>query len=208
MARCGSSTSPARSYCRTVAVPPPMRTSRPAAASNAHSGSVSMGSSVKWNAVPPSKVSDGRRWRVRTNTSLGYGGSSPHQPFQDSSCHGPRRGPNMLRPSGSGSGSSTSSKPVSQADIGKAMKAPTELTFWTWVPDIEQEVALFEKKYPAIKVKVANAGQGVPHYTKLRTALKAGSAAPDVVQIEYQAIPTFTITGRLPLPTGSAPSPA
>ena len=28
------------------------------------------------------------------------------------------------------------------------MSTPTELTFWTWVPDIENEVALFEEKYP------------------------------------------------------------
>lgn len=98
---------------------------------------------------------------------------------------------------GDASGSSAATKPVSQADIDKAMKTPTQLTFWTWVPDIQQEVALFEKKYPAIKVKVVNAGQGVAHYTKLRTALKAGTGAPDLAQIEYQAIPTFTITDSL-----------
>ncbi|NUP38732.1 MAG: extracellular solute-binding protein, partial [Streptomyces sp.] len=99
---------------------------------------------------------------------------------------------------GSDSGSSAASaKPVSQADIDKAMKTPTELTFWTWVPNIAKEVALFEKKYPAVKVKIVNAGQGTPQYTKLRTALKAGSGAPDMVQIEYQAIPTFTITDSL-----------
>lgn len=86
---------------------------------------------------------------------------------------------------------------VSQADIDKAMQTPTELTFWTWVPQIEKEVALFEKKYPAIDVKVVNAGQGEPQYTKLRTALKAGTGAPDVVQIEFQYIPTFTITESL-----------
>ncbi|WP_188197311.1 ABC transporter substrate-binding protein [Nonomuraea sp. SYSU D8015] len=91
----------------------------------------------------------------------------------------------------------TPSSAVSQADIDKAMQTPTELTFWTWVPDIAKEVALFEKKYPAIKVKVVNAGQGEPQYTKLRTALKAGSGAPDVVQIEFQYIPTFTITNDL-----------
>src|SRR5688500_3154221 len=62
---------------------------------------------------------------------------------------------------------------VSQADIDKAMSTATELTFWTWVPDIAQEVALFEKKYPAVKVKLVNAGQGGPAYTKLRTALQA-----------------------------------
>ncbi len=91
----------------------------------------------------------------------------------------------------------TSAKSISQADIDKAMKTPTELTFWTWVPNIDKEIALFEKKYPAIKVKAVNAGQGVAHYTKLRTALKAGTGAPDAVQIEYQAIPTFTITDSL-----------
>ncbi|MGP3915607.1 extracellular solute-binding protein [Nonomuraea sp. 10N515B] len=100
-----------------------------------------------------------------------------------------------------GTGGSAASAPaaaaVSQAEIDKAMSTPTELTFWTWVPDIEQEVALFKKKYPAINVKVVNAGQGVPQYTKLRTALQAGTGAPDVVQIEYQYIPTFTITDSL-----------
>lgn len=90
-----------------------------------------------------------------------------------------------------------SAQPVGQADIDKAMKTPTELTFWTWVPDIEQEVALFTEKYPAITVKVVNAGQGTPHYTKLRTALQAGAGAPDVVQIEFQYIPTFTVIDAL-----------
>lgn len=98
---------------------------------------------------------------------------------------------------GDDNGSGQAAASVSQADIDKAMQTPTELTFWTWVPQIEKEVALFEKKYPAIKVKVVNAGQGEPQYTKLRTALKAGSGAPDVVQIEYQYIPTFTITDSL-----------
>ena len=86
---------------------------------------------------------------------------------------------------------------ASQADIDKALQTPTELTFWTWVPDISKEVALFQQKYPAIKVKVVNAGQGEPQYTKLRTALKAGTGAPDVAQIEFQYIPTFSITKSL-----------
>ena len=99
---------------------------------------------------------------------------------------------------GDGKGGGTSAAAtVSQADIDKAMSTATELTFWTWVPDIAQEVALFEKKYPAVKVKVVNAGQGGPAYTKLRTALQAGTGAPDLAQIEFQYIPTFTITDSL-----------
>ena len=86
---------------------------------------------------------------------------------------------------------------VSQADIDKAMATPTELVFWTWAPEIDQEVALFQQKYPAIKVKVQNAGQGTPQYTKLRTALQAGTGAPDLAQIEFQYIPTFTVLDSL-----------
>jgi multiple sugar transport system substrate-binding protein len=98
-----------------------------------------------------------------------------------------------------GAPSSSDSVPttVSQADIDKAMATPSTLTFWSWVPNIEQEVALFQKKYPAIKVNVVNVGQGADAYTKLRTALKAGKGAPDVAQIEYQYIPTFSITNNL-----------
>ena len=99
---------------------------------------------------------------------------------------------------GDGKGGGTSAAAaVSQADIDKAMSTATELTFWAWVPDIAQEVALFEQKYPAVKVKVVNAGQGGPEYTKLRTVLQAGTGAPDVAQIEFQYIPTFTITDSL-----------
>ena len=75
-------------------------------------------------------------------------------------------------------GSTDASATVSQAEIDKAMQTPTELTFWTWLPDIQKEVDLFQRKYPAIKVNVVNAGQGEPHYQKLRTALTAGSGAP------------------------------
>lgn len=95
--------------------------------------------------------------------------------------------------SGSSSGATTTSA-VSQAEIAKAMKTPTTLTFWTWVPDISQEIAIFERQYPAIKINVVNAGQGTPQYTKLRTALDAGKGTPDLAQIEYQYIPTFAIT--------------
>jgi multiple sugar transport system substrate-binding protein len=97
----------------------------------------------------------------------------------------------------SNDGGENPTQAVSQADIDKAMQTPTELTFWTWVPGIEKEVALFEKKYPAIDVKVVNAGQGTDQYTKLRTALKAGTGAPDAAQIEFQYIPTFSITKDL-----------
>jgi multiple sugar transport system substrate-binding protein len=97
-----------------------------------------------------------------------------------------------------GSGTkSGAAKPKDSASLASALSKPAEITFWTWVPNIASEIALFEKKYPNIKVNVVNAGQGLDEYTKLRTALKAGTGAPDVVQIEYSYIPTFTITKNL-----------
>ena len=50
---------------------------------------------------------------------------------------------------------------------------------------------MFEKAHKNIKVKLVNAGQGEDEYEKLRTALKAGSGAPDVVHMTFEFIPTF-----------------
>lgn len=97
----------------------------------------------------------------------------------------------------SSDGGETQGASVSQDEIDEAMETPTTLTFWTWVPDIANEVKLFEEKYPAIDVKVENVGQGLPHYQKLRSAIEAGEGAPDVAQIEYQYIPSFVLNESL-----------
>ena len=58
------------------------------------------------------------------------------------------------------------------------------------MPDIENEVALFEKKYPQIDVTVENVGQGLEHYQKVRTALQSSDGAP--------LTPSRTHSSRLP----------
>ena len=73
------------------------------------------------------------------------------------------------------------------------MDTETTLTFWTWVPDIQNEVKLFTTQYPKIKVDLVNVGQGAPHYQKLRTAIQSGQGAPDVAQVEFQFINSFTL---------------
>jgi len=89
------------------------------------------------------------------------------------------------------------SNTVTKEEFDKAMTTPTDLTFWTWVPDIQNQVDLFEKAYPAINVKVENVGQGAPHYQKLRSAIDAGSGAPDVAQLNFEYMDTFALTGSL-----------
>lgn len=74
---------------------------------------------------------------------------------------------------------------------GGSSSGPVELTLWAWLPDFQAQVDMFEKAHKNIKVKLVNAGQGEPEYQKLRTALKAGEGAPDVVHVEFQYIPTF-----------------
>jgi multiple sugar transport system substrate-binding protein len=81
---------------------------------------------------------------------------------------------------------------VSQADIAKAMKTPTTITFWTWNKS-QPEIDLFEKQYPAIKVNLVNVGSGDDFYTKLDSALSAGKGAPDVAQVEYQQMPSYIL---------------
>jgi multiple sugar transport system substrate-binding protein len=82
---------------------------------------------------------------------------------------------------------------IPQADIDAAMNTETTLTFWTWVPDIQKEIKLFTTKYPKIKVNVTNVGQGGPHYQKLRSTIQSGQGAPDVAQVEFQFINSFTL---------------
>ncbi|GAB4084686.1 extracellular solute-binding protein [Myceligenerans cantabricum] len=66
---------------------------------------------------------------------------------------------------------------------------PVELTFWTWAPNIEEVVDLWNSENPDIQVVVNKQDGGDPAVTKLLTAIEAGSGAPDIMQAEYQKIP-------------------
>jgi multiple sugar transport system substrate-binding protein len=99
---------------------------------------------------------------------------------------------------GAGGGATPPAPPPRATAAGQdARSQPAELTFWTWVTGIEKTVARFQAKYPNIKVNVVNAGQSADQYTKLQTAIKAGSGAPDVAQIEYFALPQFALAKQV-----------
>jgi len=65
-----------------------------------------------------------------------------------------------------------------------------ELTFWTWVPNIDKVVEKWNATHPNIHVTASNQAQGDELVTKLLTAAKAGNP-PDLAQVEYQALPTL-----------------
>lgn len=71
------------------------------------------------------------------------------------------------------------------------------LTMWAWDSTLPRTIAGFEKKNPNIHVKAVNAGTNKDEYTALNNALKAGKGAPDLVQIEYYALPQFAINKQV-----------
>jgi multiple sugar transport system substrate-binding protein len=82
-------------------------------------------------------------------------------------------------------------------DIEAALQEETTLTVWAWAPAVEEIAAAFEEKYPSVTVDVVNAGTGNDQYIKLQNAIKAGSGAPDIAQIEYYALPQFALSEAL-----------
>jgi len=98
--------------------------------------------------------------------------------------------------SGSGTGS-TAASTSSAADITAAMNEKSTITVWAWAPAVEKIAAAFEKEHPNVTVKVVNAGTGNDQYIKLQNAIKAGSGAPDIAQIEYYALPQFALSKSL-----------
>jgi multiple sugar transport system substrate-binding protein len=66
-----------------------------------------------------------------------------------------------------------------------------KLLLWSWLPDLQTQVDMFNAAHPSIQVELVNAGQGAPEYQAVRAGLQAGSGLPDVVHIEFQLLETF-----------------
>ncbi|MEV4149199.1 sugar ABC transporter substrate-binding protein [Amycolatopsis sp. NPDC049691] len=99
--------------------------------------------------------------------------------------------------SSGGSSSAPAAATGTQDSVDAALKAGGEITYWSWTPSAKDQVAAFQKEYPNVKVNYVNAGTNKEEYTKLQNAIKAGSGAPDVAQIEYYALPQFALTDSL-----------
>ena len=67
---------------------------------------------------------------------------------------------------------------------------PVTLTVWSWIP-VQAELDMCAAANPGLKFQLINAGQAGPEYAKLRTALKAGTGAPDIVQLELSMVRSF-----------------
>ncbi|MFE6529796.1 ABC transporter substrate-binding protein [Streptomyces rochei] len=96
-------------------------------------------------------------------------------------------------------GASTLAACGSSDDGGDARSEPVSLTYWTWTPGMDKVVDLWNKgpgKEQQITVTVKKQASGDTLVTKILTAHKAGQA-PDLVQAEYQALPTLVSNDAL-----------
>ena len=71
------------------------------------------------------------------------------------------------------------------------------ITWWTWVVNADKLAAAFNRLYPNIHINIPTVGAGTSLYTKLTTALKAGTGAPDLAHIERHILPQYVYTGAL-----------
>ena len=114
----------------------------------------------------------------------------------------------MLAACSSGGSSSsaaggTTSSPASTASAspsvsvvagGSCSANATKVLFWAWVPGMGRAVTEFNKTHPNICVTQEDVGAGNPEYVAITNALKAGSGAPDVAEVEFDELPSFEVT--------------
>jgi multiple sugar transport system substrate-binding protein len=101
----------------------------------------------------------------------------------------------------SSAGGGTTSSPASSASPSVSVVAggscsgnATKVLFWAWVPGMGRAVTEFNKTHPDICVTQEDVGAGNPEYVAITNALKAGSGAPDVAEVEFDELPSFEVT--------------
>jgi multiple sugar transport system substrate-binding protein len=94
---------------------------------------------------------------------------------------------------GAASSASASASATVLAGGKSCSSSATPVMFWAWVPGISRAVTEFNKTHPDICVTLEDPGAGGAEYTLLNNAMKAGSGAPDVAEMEFDEIPSFII---------------
>jgi multiple sugar transport system substrate-binding protein len=89
---------------------------------------------------------------------------------------------------------SPSSSVTVEAGANCASSSAVKITFWAWVPGMGRAVTAFNSTHPGICVTQEDVGAGDPEYVAITNALKAGSGAPDVAEVEFDELPSFEVT--------------
>lgn len=91
---------------------------------------------------------------------------------------------------GSGGGETTGTGTGTDTASGE----PVELTFWSWMTNIEDVVEIWNDQNPGIQVTVDRLAEGDDLVTRIVTAHEAGNL-PALMQVEYQALPVLVSNG-------------
>jgi len=131
------------------------------------------------------------RSRVRVRVTAGLTGLAAVALL--TACGGSSSGGGAAPASTKSSSSSASPSASVLAGGASCSSSATKVTFWAWVPGMSRAVTAFNKSHPSICVTLENPGAGLDEYTPLSNALKAGSGAPDVAEIEFDELPSFEV---------------
>lgn len=72
------------------------------------------------------------------------------------------------------------------------------INMWAWAEDqYAPVIKQFEEKYPNIDVNFTVSPVSTDEYTKFQNAVSSGKNIPDVIQMEYDAMPQFAVKGSL-----------
>ncbi|WP_327047002.1 extracellular solute-binding protein [Microbispora sp. NBC_01189] len=89
-----------------------------------------------------------------------------------------------------------SGEPSATTGGAAASGGPVTLTYWTWVPNMDKIVRVWNQAHPDIQVTVSKQAGGDDAAAKFLTAARAGNP-PDLVQAEYQMLPSFVAAGAV-----------
>ncbi|MBB2914783.1 multiple sugar transport system substrate-binding protein [Streptosporangium becharense] len=102
----------------------------------------------------------------------------------------------LLSACGGNASDSGEADPAQAAPIEGDENAAATLTFWAWAENIQRVVDLWNEKNPTQKVTLSGQAAGDELVAKFLTAVKAGNA-PDILQVEYQSLPTLITNNAL-----------
>ncbi len=97
---------------------------------------------------------------------------------------------------GGGGGGAPAAPAPGEADCAPS-GGPVRLTFTSWVPGVEEAVALWNQQNPDVQVETQSVPAGnAGTYNNLFNQLRAGTA-PDLSQVEYDSLASFRLQSGL-----------
>ena len=79
----------------------------------------------------------------------------------------------------------------------KMLNDAPQVSVWGWYPNMANVVDNFNKAHTDVQICWNNVGQGADEYTKVQTAIAAKKGLADVVMLESDRIPSYSIQNAL-----------